>query len=382
MAGIYIHIPFCRTRCVYCDFFSSVSSAKRKDAYLDAVCRELALRRDYLNGDAIKTVYFGGGTPSQLSPEDFSRIFHTLTDLFLHTSQEKSLLEVTLEANPDDISDAYPEALYKLPFNRISLGVQSLKNSDLSFLKRRHDAEKAVDAVKRCKDAGFENISIDLIYGLPGQTPDEWMHTLERVLHLGVQHISAYHLTYEKGTALYRLLETGKIRPVDEDTSVELFDRTIDTLTTAGFVHYEISSFGLPGYFSRHNTSYWTGEHYLGIGASAHSFDGVSRQWNVSSIEDYIRNISQDVVPAEVERIDSRTAYNDFILTGLRTVWGIDLTHIRFAFGEESHERCIRQAQRHLQRGTLVRDGETLRLSRKGLFLSDGIISDLLIVQP
>jgi oxygen-independent coproporphyrinogen-3 oxidase len=383
MAGIYIHIPFCKTRCVYCDFFSSAST-KEKDAYIDAVCRELVLRKDYLNGEAVKTIYFGGGTPSQLSAEDFNRIFYTIADRFLYITQDKSLLEITLEANPDDISDAYLETLRKLPFtfNRISLGVQSLKNRDLSFLKRRHDAEKAVEAVKRCRAAGFENISVDLIYGLPHQTPNDWMYTLQQVLRLGVQHISAYHLTYEKETALYRLLETGKIHPADEETSIDLFDRTIDTLTAAGFVHYEISNFGLPDYFSRHNTSYWTGKHYLGIGASAHSYDGISRQWNVSSIEDYIQNISQGVIPAETEQIDARTACNDYILTGLRTMWGIDLSYIQAVFGEKSHNYCIRQAQKHLQRGTLVQEGETLRLSRKGLFLSDGIISDLLTVQP
>ncbi|MDR2683003.1 MAG: radical SAM family heme chaperone HemW [Dysgonamonadaceae bacterium] len=381
MAGIYIHIPFCKTRCVYCDFFSSTST-KRKEAYTDALCRELALRKDYLNGEAIATVYFGGGTPSQLHAKDFNRIFRTIEEWFLYPPPEKLLPEITLEANPDDIDRAYLESLRGLPFNRISLGVQSLKDRDLSFLKRRHDADKAIRAVACCRDAGFENISIDLIYGLPGQTPDDWMYTLEQALRLNVRHISAYHLIYEAGTALYRLLEAGEIHPADEETSVELFNRTIDVLTAAGFIHYEISGFGQPGYFSRHNTSYWTGKHYLGIGASAHSFNGISRQWNISSIEDYLRDISQGIVPAEIEQIDSRLAYNDYILTGLRTMWGIDLAYIQSVFGEKVQADCIRRAQKYLQHGTLVQEGDTLRLSRKGIFLSDGIMSDLLIVRP
>jgi oxygen-independent coproporphyrinogen-3 oxidase len=381
MAGIYIHIPFCKTRCVYCDFFSSTFLTE-KDAYPDAVCRELVLRRDYLAGSKIETVYVGGGTPSLLAATDLRRIFQTIGDVFSYAADGDRLPEITLEANPDDINRAYAESLRELPFNRISLGVQSLRDRELRFLRRRHDAAQALLAVKRCKDAGFGNISLDLIYGLPGQTPDDWRYSLEMAVRLEVQHISAYHLTFEEGTALGRLLASEKIRQTDEDTSVELFAQTIETLTAAGFVHYEISSFGLPGYFSRHNSAYWTGKHYLGAGASAHSFNGTSRQWNVSHIDDYIRSIAQGAVPAEMERMDDRTAYNDYVLTRLRTMWGVDLSYVQAAFGERVRDYCDRQAGRHLAYGGLVREGNVLRLSREGMFLSDGIMSDLLLVRP
>jgi oxygen-independent coproporphyrinogen-3 oxidase len=378
MAGIYIHIPFCKKRCIYCDFFSSVS-IKKKDAYVDAVCKELAIRKDYLSDNTVETVYLGGGTPSLLSVADFSRIFRTIADTFLFMKTKDVVPEITLEANPDDINAVYLESLHALPFNRVSLGIQSFKDQDLSFLNRRHDATKAMQAVKCCKEAGFENISVDLIYGLPGQTLDDWKRNLETVLALNIQHISAYHLIYEEGTALHRLLEGRKVIPVNEMLSVMMFNLMIETLTAAGFVHYEISSFGLPDYFSRHNTSYWTGKHYLGIGASAHSYNGISRQWNISAIDGYIRDILQGIIPAEREDIDSKMAYNEYVLTGLRTMWGIDLVHIQSVFGEKMQHYCIRQAQQYLQRGTLIRKGNTLLLSQDGIFLSDGIMSDLLI---
>lgn len=375
MAGIYLHIPFCARRCLYCDFFSGTDK-KWEEKYVDALIGELELRRDYLGGERVETVYFGGGTPSQLPPEAFARIFEQLYRLY----DLDEGAEITLEANPDDLSDAYVQALRCLPFNRLSMGVQSFKDDDLRFLNRRHTARQAREAVQRCQDAGFANISIDLMYGLPGQTVAEWEWSLEAAIALGVQHVSAYHLIYEEGTALHRLKEAGRIVPVSEETSVAMFSLLIDRLTAAGFVHYEISNFGREHFFSRHNSSYWIGRKYLGVGASAHSFDGVSRQWNVASLPGYLEGIGQGRPVVEVEQLDRNTRYNEFIITGLRTMWGVSLEAMEREFGRSLYIYGMRQAKPYMERGLLeVRDG-ALRLTREGIFVSDGVMSDLLYV--
>lgn len=375
MAGIYLHIPFCARRCLYCDFFSGTDK-KWEEKYVDALIGELELRRDYLGGERVETVYFGGGTPSQLPPEAFERIFEQLYRFY----DLSDCAEITLEANPDDLSDAYVHALRRLPFNRLSMGVQSFKDDDLRFLNRRHTAQQARDVVKCCQDAGFANISIDLMYGLPGQTVAEWEGNLEAAVALGVQHVSAYHLIYEEGTALYRLKEAGRVVPVPEETSVAMFSLLIDRLTAAGFVHYEISNFGREHFFSRHNSSYWTGRKYLGVGASAHSFDGVSRQWNVASLPEYLEGIGQGRPVVEVEQLDRNTRYNEFIITGLRTMWGVSLEAMEREFGRSLYIYCMRQAKLYMERGLLeVQDG-ALRLTREGIFVSDGVMSDLLYV--
>ncbi len=381
MAGIYIHIPFCKTRCLYCDFFSS-TSMEEKSLYIETLLREMALQKSYLQGEEIHTVYFGGGTPSQLNADDFRKIFEGIQHYF---QPEKNIAlgifkEVTLEANPDDISPAYLESLKDLPFNRISLGIQSFNDTDLQFLNRRHDAKQAIQAVKNCQEAGFNNISIDLIYGLPGQTLEDWNTNIKKALSLNVQHISAYHLIYEEGTRLFDLLQNCKIHPIDEDVSVKMFAGMIEQLTTAGFIHYEVSNFGQPDYFSIHNSSYWNGTHYLGLGASAHSFNGTSRQWNISSIKKYCDSISKGILPAEKEIINEISAYNDYIITGLRTMWGINLQEILSHFGEKEQKYCIKQAGKHLANGMLIQEGNQLKLSNDGIFISDGIMSDLLIV--
>ncbi len=372
MAGIYIHIPFCKTRCIYCDFFSSVSIGE-KEKLVDALCNELQLREDYLQGQSVETVYFGGGTPSLLSIKELEKILIRIPNFH-------DVKEVTLEANPDDITLDYLKNLIALGFNRISLGVQSFQDEELIFLKRRHNAQAAIEAIESCKIAGFNNISLDLIYGLPGQTIENWTNNLLQALKLDITHISAYHLIYEKGTLLNQLLTQGKIQPVDEELSLSLFSRMIDLLTANGFIHYEISNFGKKDFFSRHNSSYWTGKHYLGIGPSAHSYDGVSRQWNVSSMKKYLESITKGIVPFEKELIDNQMAYNDYILTGLRTMWGIDLNKISGQFGEKMKIYCLKSAQKHLQNKNLEQDGNILKLSRKGIFLSDAVMSDLMFV--
>lgn len=375
MAGLYIHIPFCTKRCLYCDFFSN-TEMKYKEAYLSAVIRELELRKDYLEGEPVETIYFGGGTPSQLQAADFSRIFEAIHRLF----DVSPCAEITLEANPDDMTPGYVAGLQTLPFNRISMGVQSFKEEDLRFLNRRHNREQALLAVDLCKKNGLENISVDLIYGLPGQTLEEWKQNLDTVIHLDIPHISAYHLIYEEGTALYKLKEAKKITPVDEDLSVALFTSLIDRLTANGYLHYEISNFARPGMLSRHNSSYWIGKKYLGIGPSAHSYNGQNRQWNISSLPGYLQAIDKGVPDIEIENLDINTRYNDFIITGLRTMWGIKFNEIQQQFGKDKLIYCQKQAAPYLKQGLLIEKDDTLTLSRNGIFISDSIMSDLLWV--
>ena len=375
MAGLYIHIPFCTKRCLYCDFFSN-TDMKFKEPYVSAVIREMQLRQEYIGGEPLDTIYFGGGTPSQLQQADFERIFKAIDCLF----NISSCKEITLEANPDDMTPEYVASLRNLPFNRVSMGVQSFKEKDLHFLNRRHDREQALRAVGLCKENGIPNISIDLIYGLPGQTLEEWQENLNDAIHLEIPHISAYHLIYEEGTALYKLMEAGKVAPIEEELSVTLFSTLINRLAEAGYLHYEISNFALPGYFSQHNSSYWTGKKYIGIGPSAHSYDGESRQWNISSLPPYLEGIRTGIPNIEIEKLDINTKYNDFIITGLRTMWGIRTANIREQFGEEKQAYLERQAATYLHQGLLIYENDTLTLSKEGIFISDGIMSDLLWV--
>jgi len=371
MAGIYFHIPFCKTRCVYCDFFSSATKVNEVDEYVEALCEELRERADYLNGHPVETIYFGGGTPSQLSAKHFEKIFRTLTEINgMHPASQ----EITLEANPDDITPKYLNSLKDLPFNRISLGVQSLDDEELRFLNRRHDAQSSVRTVRLCQEQGFENISIDLMYGLPGQTIKSWESTIRQAIALNVQHVSAYHLIYEKNTPLFDLLQRGIIQTIDEELSVSLFELLIDRLTGAGFEHYEISNFALAGYQSRHNSAYWNGTPYLGIGASAHSYNGTSRQWNAS-----VHGADYRTQGVEVEILDEKVLFNDFIITRLRTLKGIDLKELQNLFGEEKATYCLGQAEKQFSSQQLEVVNNHLRLTRKGIFVSDGIMAELLL---
>lgn len=375
MAGIYIHIPFCKRRCIYCDFFSTTQSEK-KTAYVHALCRELEMRKDYPEGEEIETVYLGGGTPSQLSEEELKEIFTTLSNIY----KVREDAEITLEANPDDLTPEYVAMLRRLPVNRISMGIQTFQEETLKLLHRRHTARQAIEAYRRCREAGFRNISIDLMYGLPGETLDTWKQDLQQAIDLHPEHISAYHLIYEEGTTLWKLREQHQVEEADEDLSVTLFGTLIDTLTQAGYQHYEISNFCLPGLHSRHNSSYWTGKKYLGCGPSAHSFNGTSRQWNVASLDAYLEGITSGRLDFEIEELDIYTRYNDFVITGIRTCWGMPLSHLRSIYGEELYRYCLRMAKPHLEQGLLEIQDDTLKLTRKGIFVSDGIMSDLLWV--
>ncbi len=376
MAGLYLHIPFCKRRCIYCDFFSTTRGEMR-EAYVRALCRELELRRDYIGGEEIETIYFGGGTPSQLTKEDFEQIFSYIYKVY----SVKPDAEITLETNPDDLTPAYIAQLRTLPFNRLSMGIQTFREDTLQLLHRRHTAAQAIRAFHDCREAGFHNISIDLMYGLPDENLSAWEKDLEQAIVLHPEHISAYHLIYEEGTALWNLREQHRVEEADEDLSLSLFSTLIDRLAEAGYQHYEISNFCLPDRHSRHNSSYWTGKKYLGAGPSAHSYDGTSRQWNIASLDTYIEGIHQGSPVFEVEELDRYTRYNDCIITGIRTVWGLSLTRLQQAFGKELYDYCLRMAHPHLQQGTLTLQDDTLKLTRQGIFISDGIMSDLLWVE-
>ena len=374
MAGIYIHIPFCKTRCVYCDFYKETDESKIK-VFAEALCAE-ALRRKNEVKEPVKTIYFGGGTPSRLDNQAFAEIFETL---FSHFPIEEDA-EITLEANPDDLSEEYIHLLRKLPFNRISMGIQSFDDGELKFLSRRHSGRQAIQAVKLCRQAGFENISIDLMYGLPGQTPGMWEKNLRQACELDVQHISAYHLIYEKQTKLYALLQKGSVRPVTDEASTEMFSILIDTLAQNGFEHYEISNFAKDKKYSVHNTSYWKNEKYIGLGPSAHSYNGKSRSWNVASLEKYITEIQSGRLLQETEKLNSVQKYNEFILTGLRTMWGVDLNLLKEKFGQELFDYCLQNARKFIREGFLVSKDNSLIMNRKGIFISDGIMSELMRV--
>ena len=377
MAGIYLHVPFCKGRCAYCDFFSS-TNAELKEAYVSALCRELEMRRDYANGEPVRTIYLGGGTPSQLSLAQLDRLFSYIYKVY----EVDESAEITLEANPDDLTEEYVRGIREcLPVNRISMGVQTFDEGRLRLLRRRHTAMQAIEAVERCRRYGFSNLSIDLIYGLPGEDLMAWESDLRQAIALDVPHLSAYHLTYEEGTPLWQMKNRGEVVEVDEELSAQMYTLLVERLAKAGYVHYEISNFCHPGMESRHNSSYWKGIPYIGCGAAAHSYDGHSRQWNVASIPDYMKGVEEGNLRVEREELDLYTAYNDYMVTHMRTQWGVSLSEVRERFGEALLTHGVRSAQPYVKAGLLLREGDVLRLSEKGVFLSDGIISDLLWVE-
>ena len=376
MAGIYVHVPFCKKRCIYCDFYTQTELTYKKQ-YIDALCKEAVLRKDYIKGETIDTIYFGGGTPSLFNKSDFEFIFDTLASYFDISAEP----EITIEANPDDLNEDYIKDLSALPLNRISIGIQSFNDNDLEFLNRRHSAIQAIEAVRECQKAGFENISIDMMYGLPGQTTDMWIDNVYQAVRLGIQHISAYHLIYEENTRLFSLWERREVAPVDDNLSVDMFSAMISMLSEAGYIHYEISNFAKEGYFSKHNSSYWLGNKYLGLGAAAHSYDRESRTWNISSIKEYIKGIDAGAPAEEIEFLDNHIRYNEFIMTGLRTMWGVDLHKLNDMFGEDMLTYCLKNVKKYIEGGLASIDNDILKLTKKGVFLSDGIMSDLMYVE-
>lgn len=375
MASLYLHIPFCKSRCIYCDFYSGTDTSQRA-RYVQALCNELRLRSMYLTTRVLDSIYFGGGTPSLLQKEDFERLFEEINAHFTLLPST----EITLECNPDDLTASYVAQLQELPFNRISIGIQSFDDAELHFLNRRHTAQQAQDAVALCQASGFDNISIDLMYGLPNQTAETWRNTLAVAMSLGVQHLSAYSLMYEEGSPLSRLRNAHKIQELDEATSVALFEQLIDTVALHGFEQYEISNFCLPSFHSRHNSSYWHGVPYLGVGAAAHSFDGVSRQWNVANTVRYMAGVAAGQLEVEREDLTTDERYNEFVFTALRTRSGINLSDLEQRFGNARLAYCLRLAQPYIDGGQLELRAGQLALTRAGIFVSDGIMSDLCYV--
>lgn len=372
MAGIYLHIPFCASRCIYCGFFSS-TARERMSPYVDALCREMALRHDYLpEGMPIDTIYLGGGTPSQLPRELLEKIFCHL----YHIYKVETDAEITLECNPDDVTPAFAEGLRSLPINRVSMGAQTFSDARLRFLRRRHIANQVGEAVERLRQAGIQNISIDLMFGFPDESLEDWRDDLRRAIALRVEHLSAYSLMYEEETPLHRLLRQGKIREISEETSLSMYETLIDMMTQAGFEHYEISNFARPGYRSRHNSSYWKAIPYIGLGAAAHSYDLCSRQWNVSDLEAYIKAIGRGEIPAEREILDEATRYDDLITTALRTREGIRPDDLPLKY----RNYLLANARPYLDRHLLKQENGRLHLTREGLFISDSIMADLMYV--
>ena len=367
MAGIYIHIPFCKSRCIYCAFYST-TDLRWRQRYVDAVCREWQLRSHEMSTPAT-TVYFGGGTPSQLTPQQLQQLL---------TALPPSAPEVTIEANPDDITPAYAAILSQLSINRVSMGAQTFDDQRLHFLHRRHTSGQVKEAVHHLRNAGIRNISIDLMYGFPGETLSDWERDIDVALTLDVEHISAYCLTVEKGTPLFYQMRNEKLemRNGSEELERAMYERLIDKLEAAGYEHYEISNFAKPGFRSRHNSSYWHNIHYIGLGAAAHSYDGKCRSWNVSDIRQYMEAIERGERLFESETLDDDTHYNDRITVALRTREGLDLTTL-----SPKHRRyCLKEAQRFIDDGELRIDGNHLSLTRKGLFISDYIMSSLIYI--
>jgi len=372
MAGIYIHVPFCRQKCLYCDF-NSVASQSRRLELVNSIVDEIGLRQTYLNELPIKTIYFGGGTPSTLSFEELNRI---LSELYQHFKVDASA-EITLEANPEDLTPEYLADLRRLGINRLSVGIQSFVDDHLSYFGRKHSAMEAIEAIQNARAAGFSNISADLIYGFPGLTTEQWKQNVETMVGLGVEHISAYQLMVEHGSVFFKRQQKGKFTPVEDDESAENYRILTGSLNDSGYEHYELSNFCKPGYFSRHNSSYWFGEPYLGLGPSAHSFNGVNRQWNISNIEKYCTAIANHESWWEEEILSERDRYNELILTRLRTKRGLMVEEIS-RLSASRQDQFTRLAQEAEKKGLLKRFDKGWIIPEEVWLISDGIISDLM----
>lgn len=369
MAGLYVHIPFCKSRCIYCDFYSTTREAE-KEAYVTALCREIAARKQEFAHTRVRTIYIGGGTPSLLSSEQLNRILSKLHEEY-DVAEDA---EVTVEMNPEDI-DA--PRIWGGSINRVSLGIQTFDEGLLRFLRRRHSAERAVEAVRNLQQAGIRNISIDLIYGLPGQTMELWERDLDKAFELGVQHLSAYALSYEEGTPLWQMRQQGKVKETSEILSVKMFELLCKRAKEAGFLHYEISNFAQPGRESRHNSSYWTGEPYLGFGPGAHSYDGRrTRRANNADLSAYLQ---AEVAPATFETLTNEELYDEAVMCGLRTARGIDLCEVERRFGLQRSDYLQQMAHPHIEAGRLVVKEGWLHLSEDALMVSDDIMSDLML---
>ena len=381
MSGIYIHIPFCKQACHYCDFHFS-TSMKKKDEMVLALANEIRLRKNesaFLDSDRtdilVETIYFGGGTPSVLTSDEINFLIATVYENYLVVENP----EITLEANPDDLSSERILELSKSKINRLSIGIQSFFEDDLQMMNRAHNSAEA----KKCLEQAtqyFDNISLDLIYGVPGMSNEKWKQNIETALSFGIPHISSYALTVEPKTALKKLIQTGKVAEPNDDVAQEHFMILVETLEANEFIHYELSNFGKENYFSKNNSSYWLGKKYIGIGPSAHTYDGVSRSWKIANNALYLKSIQENQLPNDVEILTVADRYNEYVMTGLRTIWGVDLNRITSEFDKTYLDYLIKQAQKFLIDDLVAIENNILKPTKKGKFLTDGIASDLFIL--
>ncbi|GAP69737.1 putative oxygen-independent coproporphyrinogen III oxidase [Bacteroidales bacterium 6E] len=373
MGGVYIHVPFCRKKCFYCDFYKT-TAVSQKPLFLQALHREIDLQCGYLGNEPVETVYFGGGTPSVLLPSE-------IADILAHIRRYHTFdnhVEVTVEANPDDLSSTYLKELKKVGVNRLSIGIQSFHAEDLKQMNRRHTRDQAVHSVYDAREAGFNDISIDLIYGLPGLSMARWEENLRQAMDLPATHLSAYHLTYHEGTMFFHWLKKGQLKEIPEDESIAQFEMLIDISAEAGYEHYEISNFARNQAYSKHNSAYWKGKKYLGLGPSAHSYDLISRQWNIADLYHYLKSLDQGVLNFEKEILSPKDRLNDFLITRIRTKWGLDLNELQSVFSQKARNKLEISAEKYLKSGLLQKTGDIISLSRKGIMVSDEIMLALL----
>ena len=374
MAGLYIHIPFCKKACHYCNFHFSTNT-KHKDQLVQALCQELTIRAPELERIPLESIYFGGGTPSLLTIEDLNIIFHRIETYY----NIESHAEITLEANPDDLTASKIKMLSKTKINRLSIGIQSFFDEDLILMNRAHSAQEAKVSIQTAQSF-FDNITIDLLYGMPQLSNARWRDNLNIAFDLGIHHLSSYALTVEPKTALEHYIRTAQHPPLDDAVAASHFQILVEETSKAGFIQYEVCSFGQPGYFSTHNTNYWWGKPYLGVGPSAHSFDGVKRSWNISNNSLYLKALAKEELPITHEILTKKNRFNEYLMTGLRTMWGISLQVIKDDFGMEFFNILQDNAKQYLDNNTLVTENNHLKITTKGQFLCDGIASDLFII--
>ena len=376
MAGIYIHIPFCAQKCSYCSFFSSVNHSKKDELYL-SLLKELRLRKHYIKEENIETIYFGGGTPTIYSPNQIQKIITEIYSIYSIVDNA----EITIEANPDDLTIEYLKNLQQTQVNRLSVGIQCFQNHHLKFMNRRHNGDEAIKCIENAKNMGFTNISVDLIYGIPNMTNEEWHENIKTALNLNVQHISSYALTIEDKTLLKHQLDKGKFKVKSDDVIYEEFKTLIYKLKQEGFEHYEISNFSLPNYYSKHNKSYWEQKMYLGIGPGAHSYNLNSRAWNIHSVESYINLIEQDKETYEEEFLTKEDEYNEYIMTSLRTKWGVNRQNLEDKYGRKLLERTDKISRKYMKLNYMTLKNNMYILTDNGVFISNDIISDFFIVE-
>lgn len=374
MAGIYVHMPFCKTICHYCDFYRIADTGDHK-RFLDSLLKEAELRKGYLSGETISTIYFGGGTPSVFSVIELASILDGISRLFTIEDER----EITIELNPDDVTLSWLKDLRKAGFNRVSYGIQSWNDDILRMLNRRHNSRQSSEALDYSLNAGFDNISVDLIYGIPGYDSTNWKRDLEITFGYPVKHLSAYHLTIEPGTVFGKMKKAGRMEETGEEESNLQFGILVETSAAAGFIQYEISNFAKEGFFSRHNSNYWRQVSYLGLGPSAHSFNKSSRQWNISNVEKYVKAVETGKQFWKREELDQKKRFNEYIMTSLRTIWGIDLDYVEQLFEKEGYDYVINMSGKFIDYGLMKKEGNSLILTNTGMMISDNIISDFMI---